>query len=331
MNGLAIRGLTVRYGNGQSALTAVDDVDLVIPPGEVLGVVGESGSGKSSIARALVGLAPVVAGRVELDGRDLLESPAIALRGGVQLIFQDPYGSLNPRMTVGESLSEGIRAGGHIARGAQDTEVDRLLDLVELDATVARVRPRALSGGQRQRVAIARALGARPQLLIADEITSALDVSVQGAVLNLLRNLQRQLGFSVLLISHNLAVVRYLADTVAVMYCARVVETAAVDSLIGSPQHPYTQALVAAVPGTRRPDDVPKAHTVALGDADPADPRSPPTGCRFHPRCPIGPLVRPDHTVCRTTDPGVDSGTRAHRVACFFPETIAAPNDERDV
>ncbi|WP_030912333.1 ABC transporter ATP-binding protein [Streptosporangium amethystogenes] len=225
-----ITQLTVRYG----AFTAVDDVSLDIPPGGAVGLVGESGSGKSTLARALVGLAPVSAGTIT----------GIPV-GHAQMVFQDPYHSLDPRLTVGASVAEGIR----LPRGERATEVARLLDLVTLDAAVASRYPRELSGGQRQRVAIARALGARPELLVADEITSALDVSVQGAILNLIRDLRARLGLAVLFISHNLAVVRYVADVIAVMHNGRLVEVGPTDEVINHPREDYTRTLMAAVPG----------------------------------------------------------------------------------
>ncbi|MEQ4304289.1 ATP-binding cassette domain-containing protein [Plantactinospora sp. B6F1] len=226
---MRITDLTVRYG----PFTAVDRVSLEIPPGSIVGLVGESGSGKSTIARALVGLAPVTAGTII--------GPPPQRR---QMVFQNPYGSLNPRMTVGASVAEGLR----LPRAERATEVARLLELVSLPPAVAGRYPAQLSGGQRQRVAIARALGARPELLIADEITSALDVSVQGTVLNLVRDLRARLGLSVLFISHNLAVVRYVCDLVAVLRDGRLIEAGPVDEVVTAPREEYTRALMAAVP-----------------------------------------------------------------------------------
>ncbi|MET7334554.1 ATP-binding cassette domain-containing protein [Nonomuraea sp. NPDC005650] len=224
---MRIEGLTVRYGG----FTAVDDVTLEIPDGHVVGLVGESGSGKSSLARAVSGLVPYT-GRIEGAPR-------------IQLVFQDPYASLDPRMTIGETVGEGIE------RRRRATEVPRLLGLVRLPAELAGRYPRELSGGQRQRVAIARALGGNPALLVADEITGSLDVSVQGAVLNLVRGLRDELGLSMLFISHNLAVVRYVADTIAVMHRGRIVEHGPAEQVVGEPAHDYTRALLAAVPRLR--------------------------------------------------------------------------------
>ncbi|MDN3353642.1 ABC transporter ATP-binding protein [Actinomadura sp. DC4] len=254
MSVLEARDLVVRFGTGGHAVTAVDHVSLAVAKSSVVGLVGESGSGKSTLARALVGLAPVSSGEVRWDGEPVLTTgprgrrTARDRRRRVQFVFQDPYASLNPRMSVGSSIAEGLSGGGRSARAA---EVRRLLELVRLDPDSARLRPRQLSGGQRQRVAIARALAARPEILIADEITSALDVSVQGAVLNLLREIQRETGVGVLFISHNLAVVRYLADTIAVMHDGRLVESAPAEELIEHPSDPYTRRLLAAVPSIR--------------------------------------------------------------------------------
>ncbi|MEV1170810.1 ATP-binding cassette domain-containing protein [Nonomuraea sp. NPDC049784] len=224
---MRIEGLTVRYGG----FTAVDDVTLEIPDGHVVGLVGESGSGKSSLARAVSGLVPYT-GRIEGASR-------------VQMVFQDPYASLDPRMTIGETVGEGID------KRRRAKEVPRLLGLVHLPAELAGRYPRELSGGQRQRVAIARALGGDPALLVADEITGSLDVSVQGAVLNLVRGLRDELGLSMLFISHNLAVVRYVADTIAVMHHGRIVEHGPAEQVVGEPAHDYTRALLAAVPRLR--------------------------------------------------------------------------------
>ncbi|MFI6290614.1 ABC transporter ATP-binding protein [Nonomuraea sp. NPDC050790] len=219
--------VTVRFGS----FTAVDSVSLEVPPGGIVGLVGESGSGKSSLAKAVSGL-------VRYSG-------SITGASRVQMVFQDPYASLDPRMKVGESVAEGLL---ELPRAARAEEVSRLLGLVSLSADLAARYPRELSGGMRQRVAIARALGARPDLLVADEITSALDVSVQGAVLNLIRSLRDTLGLSILFISHNLAVVRYVCDTVAVMHRGRIVEHGPTEAVVGSPEHDYTRTLLEAVP-----------------------------------------------------------------------------------
>jgi peptide/nickel transport system ATP-binding protein len=244
MKELRFEDVTVRYG----ATTAVDGVSLTVPAGQVVGLVGESGSGKSTLARAAVGLAPY-------DGRILLDGAPVPTRGRrrpLQMVFQDPYSSLDPRMSIGESIAEAM-PGGTLrspGRAQRRAEVERLLELVHLDPTRAAARPAELSGGQRQRVALARALAGRPQVVIADEITSALDVSIQGAVLNLVRELQAELGLSMLFISHNLAVVRYVATHVAVMRDGRIVEQGPTAQVLASPDHDYTRELLAAVPGT---------------------------------------------------------------------------------
>jgi peptide/nickel transport system ATP-binding protein len=311
LNELSFRDVSVRFGGRRRGVTAVDRVNLTVPAGTVVGLVGESGSGKSTLARAAVGLAPLTRGAVLLDGRPLPRAPG---RHGVQMVFQDPYSSLDPRMTVGASIAEAAPRGERAP--ARRAEVARLLDLVKLAPERAGQYPAQLSGGQRQRVALARALAARPDVIIADEITSALDVSIQGTVLNLVRDLQRRLSLSMLFISHNLAVVRYVSDLLAVMYLGRIVECGPVDDVLDDPQHPYTRQLLASAP---RPGGIPTALTgaeAALDTAEPADPHHPPPGCRFHPRCPVGPLVLDGRDDCRDIEP--DGGGRRHQAACHF-------------
>ena len=239
---LRFENVTVRYGHH----VAVDGVSLVVPPAEVVGLVGESGSGKSTLARAAVGLVPVDGGRIMLGDQPV---PVRGRRRPVQMVFQDPYSSLDPRMSVGASIAEALPRG--TGRAARRSEVTRLLELVHLDAHRAGTRPADLSGGQRQRVALARALAARPAVVVADEITSALDVSIQGAVLNLVRELQSELGLSFLFISHNLAVVRYVASHVAVMHRGRIVEQGPTARVLAEPSDDYTRTLLAAIPGRR--------------------------------------------------------------------------------
>jgi peptide/nickel transport system ATP-binding protein len=321
MTALQTKGLTVRLGIGAGALTAVDHVDLEVPAGQVVALVGESGSGKSTLARAIVGLAPTTEGKVLIDGRDPASLPGErgnALRRRVQMVFQDPYASLNPRMTVGELLSEALAARGGVQRADRAAEVTRLLRLVSLDERHAGRLPRELSGGQRQRVAIARALAVEPDVLIADEVTSALDVSVQGAILNLLADVRARLGLSILFITHNLALARYVGDVIAVMYLGRIVEVGPVDELLADPRHPYTSALLAAVPALGR-----RTAAAPTLDVEPADPHAPPLGCHFHPRCPIGPQVREDREVCIACDPWPDAAGRKHRAACHFADAAA--------
>ncbi|MEV6414608.1 ATP-binding cassette domain-containing protein [Kribbella sp. NPDC051718] len=254
MSELRFDGVTVRFGTGSRTVTAVDGVDLTVPSGQVVGLVGESGSGKSTLARAAVGLTTPSSGRILLDGVPLRHRPG--QRRPLQMVFQDPYSSLDPRMTIGNTIAEAIprSRGSAVAEGASRSaadrrrEVERLLELVGLDGERADAYPGALSGGQRQRVAIARALAGQPDVIIADEITSALDVSIQGTVLNLVRSLQRELRLSMLFISHNLAVVRYVSDLIAVMYLGRIVEFGPAHEVLGNPQHDYTRELLAAVP-----------------------------------------------------------------------------------
>ena len=319
MSLLEADSLEVRYGSGRAALRAVDGVSLAVDAGASLGIVGESGSGKSTLARAIVQIVPTTAGSLRLDGRDVTNARGSALRhvrDRVQIVFQDPFASLNPRMTIGATLAEAIalrrrRDGGEKADAG---EVERLLELVTLERWVTGRYPNQLSGGQLQRVCIARALAGRPQLLILDEVTSALDVSVQAAILNLLRDLRASLGLSYICISHDLSVIGYLCETVMVLYLGQAVEMAPCAELFGAPRHPYSRTLL---------DSVPQVHgevirTTVGGDVP--DPRRPPPGCRFHPRCPCGPLTHPERTICRTDDPHAApaAGLRGH-VACHFP------------
>ncbi|MFI8634216.1 ABC transporter ATP-binding protein [Microbacterium sp. NPDC077663] len=251
MSRLEVQHLSVQFGNGASAVRALDDVSLEVESGTVVGVVGESGSGKSTLARVIAGMQPVDAGRVLLDGRDI-----IARRGMspgeraklVQMIFQDPHSSLNPKMTVEECLDEVLAVHTTKTRRERAASIGELLSLVRLKPEARRQYPSQLSGGMRQRVAIARCLAVRPSFIIADEITSALDASVQGAVINLMRELQAELNLSVLFITHNLAVVRYVADRTAVMRSGQLVEVGNSVELVSNPQHPYTQNLISAIP-----------------------------------------------------------------------------------
>ncbi|MDF2989811.1 MAG: transporter ATP-binding protein [Microbacterium sp.] len=247
MNALEIDRLSVRYGRS----TVVDDVSLVVPAGRTLGLVGESGSGKSTIAAAVVGLVPAAAGEVRVGGvvASGRGTSAREARRRLQLVFQDPFSALDPRMSVGESIAEALRATGKtFTRDARVARVRELLGLVHLDPDRAGEMPAAFSGGQRQRITIARALAGEPSVLIADEVTSALDVSVQGSVLNLLRELQERFGLSMLFISHNLAVVRYVSDEIAVMRHGRIVESGPTEKLLAAPTEPYTLDLLDAVP-----------------------------------------------------------------------------------
>jgi len=300
---------------GKVTLTAVDNVDFTIPKGETYALVGESGSGKSTIAKMVVGLLPPTAGSVSIGGVDVWgETDAEVqrrMRRSIQMIFQDPYASLNPRWRVGAIIEEPIKAF-NLLPGAADRR-DRaaeLLELVGLDRADAQKFPHQFSGGQRQRIAIARALASEPQFIVCDEPTSALDVSVQAQVLNLLRDLQQKLGLTYLFISHNLAVVRHVANRVGVLYLGRLVEDAPSRELFANPQHPYTRMLLDAVPDLEMSG---KDRTPVAGEIP--NPVNPPSGCHFHPRCP---LVIPE---CSTSAPPVvkvgDDLVRCIRVGEF--------------
>lgn len=257
MNALEIEDLQVRYGRRE----VVSGVSFEVPAGRTLGLVGESGSGKSTIANAAVGLAGVHAGDIRVHGVSSVgrRREARAARRRIQMVFQDPFSALDPRMPIGESIAEGLKATGReLPRAARQERVAELLRQVDLDPSRADELPRSFSGGQRQRITIARALAADPEILIADEVTSALDVSVQSTVLNLLRELQQKLGLTMLFISHNLAVVRYISDDIAVMRDGRLVETGETEALLANPSDAYTRELLDAVPvlGQRMQFDV---------------------------------------------------------------------------
>jgi oligopeptide transport system ATP-binding protein len=305
-----LRGGFARRARGAApeVLRAVDGVDLTIAKGETLGLVGESGCGKSTLGRAILGLESPSAGTVRYEGEALTASRTRAQRRRIQMVFQDPYSSLNPRMTVKQTLAELLRAHRMVPKDAIEARCLELLDLVGLGARALDAHPRQFSGGQRQRVAIARALALEPELLIADEPVSALDVSVQATVLNLLDELREKLGLTVLLIAHNMAVVRHVSDRVAVMYLGRIVETAATDELFTNPRHPYTKGLLTAVPRL-----VPGRASESAGVVgDPPSPVDPPSGCRFHPRCPIA-----QEPLCSTEEPAL-AGSARHIAACHF-------------
>ena len=304
------RGL---FGRARGVVSAVDGVSLEVAAGRTLAVVGESGCGKSTLARLLLRLIEPDAGRIELDGQDLRaldEAALLRARRHIQMVFQDPYGSLNPRMSAGDTLAEPLRLHAVVPAAQRAARVRRLLDQVGLPAEAARRYPHEFSGGQRQRLAIARALAAGPKVLVCDEPVSALDVSIQAQILNLLADLQRELGLAYVFISHDLGVVRQVASEVAVMYLGRFVETGPAPQVFAAPRHPYTRALLGAVPvadparrGTR---------TVLTGDVP--SPLAPPPGCRFHTRCPHA------DERCRTEAPLLPAQT--HRVACWHTEHL---------
>lgn len=247
MNALEIEDLQVRYGRRE----VVSGVSLEVPAGKTLGLVGESGSGKSTVANAAVGLAPIHAGDIRVHGASSVgrRRSARTARRRIQMVFQDPFSALDPRMPIGESIAEGLTAADRdLSRAARRDRVAELLEQVGMDPARAGELPRSFSGGQRQRITIARALAGEPEILIADEVTSALDVSVQSTVLNLLRDLQQRLGLTMLFISHNLAVVRYVSDDIAVMRDGHIVEYGPTDELLAAPAEPYTMELLEAVP-----------------------------------------------------------------------------------
>jgi peptide/nickel transport system ATP-binding protein/oligopeptide transport system ATP-binding protein len=306
-----VRGGMLRRTTAQ--VMAVDRVSLAIEKGETLGLVGESGCGKSTLGRVLVQLLPPTSGQIffgdeEIEGLNAAELKRF--RSRIQIIFQDPYSSLDPRSPVGNSIAEGLIVHGVSDKMERQRRVHEMLRLVGLQPAHARRFPHEFSGGQRQRIGIARALVLRPEFVVCDEPVSALDVSVQAQVLNLLRELQRDLDLTLLFISHNLAVVEHISDRVAVMYLGRIVEITDRDTLYREPKHPYTQALLSAVP-------MPKAERrrerlVLQGDVP--SPLDPPTGCSFHPRCPIA------ADVCATETPELRAadGNSRHLASCHL-------------
>ena len=301
------------------SVKAVDGVDLSVPQGEILGIVGESGCGKSTLARTILQLAPVTEGRVLFAGERLDGMSREAMRRfrpKMQLIFQDPYASLNPRMTAFDAIAEPMLAHGLANRAEAKRRVEELLGQVGIEPRFMYRYPHEFSGGQRQRLAIARALSLDPQLVIADEPVSALDVSVQAQILNLLARLCKQRGLTLLFIAHDLAVVRYIADRIAVMYLGRIVELGEAEEVFTRPVHPYTRALLSAIP---LPDpERERARERILLRGEPPSPMNPPAGCRFHPRCPYA------VDACAQTDPALEplSAPPNRRAACIRAEEL---------
>jgi peptide/nickel transport system ATP-binding protein len=319
---ISVQGLSVEYaigGNGfwghsRGSLRAVEDVSFEIPRGETLGLVGESGSGKTTTGRAVLRKVPLAAGRIVFDGEDITELHGEKLRRyrkRMQLVFQDPYASLNPRMRVFEIVAEPLLVHGVVSR-IRDAEpqVRDLLALVGLPPDVLFRYPHAFSGGQRQRIGIARALSLHPDFIVADEPVSALDVSIRAQVVNLLQDLQEQLGLTYLFIAHDLSVVRHISHRIAVMYAGKLVELGLPDQIYDDPKHPYTRALLSAVPVPDPAVEKTRRRIVLSGSVP--NLADPPSGCRFHTRCPIA-VDR-----CREEEPPLTQRSPGHQAACWL-------------
>src|SRR5215469_2699259 len=320
MNLLEVKNLKVHFpvkhglfSRVHAHVKAVDDVSFTIQPGETLGLVGESGCGKTTLGRAIVRLVDPTSGTVSLDAAEITGVNGAILRAHrrkLQMIFQDPYGSLNPRMTVADIIGEALDIHRLAdSKPARRKRIAELLQAVGLDSAYAQRYPHEFSGGQRQRIGIARALAVEPRLIVCDEPVSALDVSIQAQIVNLLQDLQEQRGLAYLFIAHDLAVVEHISGRVMVMYLGKIVEMAEAKALIRAPKHPYTQALISAVP-VLDPDS--KRPRILLAGEVPS-PIDPPSGCPFHPRCPIAQLPR-----CKVEAPALREVTPGHWAACHF-------------
>ena len=319
---LRVENLVKHFPVGLGAsVKAVDGVSLEIYPGETVGLVGESGCGKSTLGRLITQLMPATSGNVFIDGVDLTKLSGEKLRQKrreLQMIFQDPYSSLNPRMTVGDIIAEPLENFGLVRGKAKDQRVQELLKIVGLNPYFNNRYPHEFSGGQRQRIGIARALALRPKLIVADEPISALDVSIQAQVINLIQDLQREFKLTYLFIAHDLSVVRHISDRVMVMYLGKIVEVADSVEIYRNPKHPYTKALLSAIP-IPDPDIQSQRRMVALTGEIPS-PVNPPSGCRFHTRCPIARAPG----VCADVEPPLETKAQNHRAACHFSEKVAA-------
>ncbi|MGK4005101.1 dipeptide ABC transporter ATP-binding protein [Sorangium sp. So ce1036] len=325
---LSVRDLKVHFPVRRGLLQrqvgtvrAVDGVSFDVERGATLGLVGESGCGKSTTGRGILRLVQPTSGSVKIDGREILTLDPRALRRArreMQMIFQDPYASLNPRMTVHDLIAEPLWTHDLVSsRDEALREVARLMDLVGLSPSYMRRYPHEFSGGQRQRIGIARALALRPKLVIADEPVSALDVSIQAQIVNLLASLQRELSLTYVFVAHDLAVVRHLSSEIAVMYLGRIVERARPEALFGSPRHPYTQALLSAIPIPDPDVERTRRRLTLVGEVP--SPLNPPPGCHFHTRCPYV-MDR-----CRVEPPSLEQRRPGHWAACHLTELPAAP------
>jgi peptide/nickel transport system ATP-binding protein/oligopeptide transport system ATP-binding protein len=305
---------------------AVSGISFDISPGETLGLVGESGCGKTTTSRAVLHLQPATSGRVIFEGRDVTKmskSELRRMRRNMQIVFQDPYASLNPRITVSEIISEPLKIHGLYGQNGPEQVAD-LMRTVGLNPEHGNRFPHEFSGGQRQRIGIARALALRPKVLVLDEPVSALDVSIQAGVINLLEDLQDELGLAYLFVAHDLSVVRHIADRVAVMYLGKIVEVAPADELFERPQHPYTQALISAIPVPDPRKERERERIILQGDVP--SPANPPSGCRFRTRCPkLATLSEVDAKRCSDEDPALvnrGQGTQ-HVAACHYAEAVS--------
>jgi oligopeptide transport system ATP-binding protein len=307
------RGILIQRKIGQ--VHAVDGIDLEVYPGETLGLVGETGCGKSTAARLVTKLLEVTSGQIFFEGQDittLSRRQMRPLRREIQMIFQDPYASLNPRKTVGSIIAEPFEIHKSVQKDKLKGEVQQLMELVGLNPEHYNRFPHEFSGGQRQRIGVARALALRPKLIVCDEPVSALDVSIQAQVLNLLEDLQEEFNLTYIFIAHDLSVVKHMSDRVAVMYLGRIVEIAPGETLYQNPKHPYTGALLSAVP-IPDPDLATHRRRIIL-EGDVPSPIDPPEGCRFHPRCP-----RAQFPKCKEDDPALTPHHREQFAACHFP------------
>ncbi|MGQ0671187.1 MAG: ABC transporter ATP-binding protein [Actinomycetota bacterium] len=307
------RGILFQHRIGD--VHAVDGVDLEIYPGETVGLVGETGCGKSTLARVVMRLYDATEGRIYFEGRDITSlggSGLRELRRHMQMIFQDPFASLNPRKTVGSIVGEPFRLHGTVPRNRVKPEVQEIMELVGLNPEHYNRYPHEFSGGQRQRIGVARSLALRPKLIVCDEPVSALDVSIQAQILNLLEDLQEEFKLTYLFIAHDLSVVKHVSDRVAVMYLGKIVEMADGETLYLNPKHPYTGALLSAVP-IADPDLAAKKKRIIL-EGDVPSPIDPPSGCRFHPRCPNAQFPR-----CKEEQPELLAHHEGQVAACFFP------------